>query len=333
MSADGKTQKKDLSADCTSMLDAFGLVLDRRFEPHFLKADQASEVIRVYCTFATGSKAFVLKRRPVEALAYPAELTAGLENLLDAHADRKLFPQRRRATTGSTAIVSISDGQTYCISASEYIADAAVYDWQQSTAAWSDSQSFGAGRLLASLHRAGRLACAELGADERTLLGSILPSLPEQFAAQLSDNWPTERRAAMVQALNEAIATLSKETDESEGNDRTIVHGDFHPGNVLFIGAEAQYAIDLDYAHIENPLYDLAYATLMFGDKRSDALLRGYQSEATWEGASSIDSKKFDCYRKAAAALILLWLEADQSAVESDRDQLKKRLADRIRRT
>jgi thiamine kinase-like enzyme len=336
LSGNGKTQE-DLSMDCASMLNAFGLVLDRRFDPLYLKADQASEVIRVYCSAKIASKAYVLKRRPIETLTYPAESTARLEKLLTAHAERKLLPQRRYATTGSATTVVSSDGQSLSISVSEYIADAAVYDWQQDAAAWSETQSFSAGRLLASLHRAGRLACAELGEDEQILLDSILPSLPEQFAAQLSNDWPSEQREAMVQALTTAVAALSESTEDNDG---TIVHGDFHPGNVLFIGDEAVYAIDLDYAHIENPLYDLAYAALMFGEDRREALLRGYQKEAAQGSAWSFDTKKFDCYIKAAAALI--WLEADQTEIfadsiaghsngKSNRDKLKQRLAAKIR--
>ncbi len=79
-----------------------------------------------------------------------------------------------------------------------------------------------------------------------------------------------------------------------------LVHGDFHPGNVLFfkneVGASAVSLVDFDYLRRGHPLFDLGYALIMFArcqpfseskspERTSDqgldwrlgkALLRGY---------------------------------------------------------
>lgn len=43
-----------------------------------------------------------------------------------------------------------------------------------------------------------------------------------------------------------------------------IIHGDFHPGNVLFDNQKAAVLLDFEYASVGSPLVDLAYACVMF---------------------------------------------------------------------
>lgn len=46
---------------------------------------------------------------------------------------------------------------------------------------------------------------------------------------------------------------------------QAIIHGDFHPGNLLFGPSQALEAvIDWDFARLDDPLFDLAYARMMF---------------------------------------------------------------------
>ncbi|MCC7531834.1 MAG: phosphotransferase [Candidatus Melainabacteria bacterium] len=62
-----------------------------------------------------------------------------------------------------------------------------------------------------------------------------------------------------------------------------LVHGDFHPGNVLFfkneVGASAGSLVDFDYLRRGHPLFDLGYALLMFA--RSQPLMESNSSEQT----------------------------------------------------
>lgn len=45
---------------------------------------------------------------------------------------------------------------------------------------------------------------------------------------------------------------------------QTINHGDFHPGNLLFVKGTAAALLDFAYAHIGNSMFDLGYGALMF---------------------------------------------------------------------
>lgn len=43
-----------------------------------------------------------------------------------------------------------------------------------------------------------------------------------------------------------------------------LVHGDYHPGNVLFDGQARCAIVDFEHVHIEHRLFDMAYAVIMF---------------------------------------------------------------------
>lgn len=62
-----------------------------------------------------------------------------------------------------------------------------------------------------------------------------------------------------------------------------LVHGDYHPGNVLFFkneaGASAVSLVDFDYLRRGHPFYDLGYALIMFA--RSQPFLESKTSERT----------------------------------------------------
>lgn len=62
-----------------------------------------------------------------------------------------------------------------------------------------------------------------------------------------------------------------------------LVHGDFHPGNVLFFkdetGSRSVRLVDFDYLRKENPLHDLGYALIMFA--RSRSLKKSKRSKGT----------------------------------------------------
>jgi Ser/Thr protein kinase RdoA (MazF antagonist) len=45
---------------------------------------------------------------------------------------------------------------------------------------------------------------------------------------------------------------------------QALIHGDFHPGNVLFAQDSVKAVIDWDFARLDDPLFDLAYARMMF---------------------------------------------------------------------
>lgn len=82
---------------------------------------------------------------------------------------------------------------------------------------------------------------------------------------------------AALAATCESLATLYRESAaqvEEMGYaslDSQVVHGDFHPGNVLFEGDRVAGVIDFDAARVEPAVVDLANALLQFGSRAGSA--------------------------------------------------------------
>ncbi len=53
-----------------------------------------------------------------------------------------------------------------------------------------------------------------------------------------------------------------------------LLHGDYHPGNVLFFrdetGTKAVRVVDLDYLRRGHPFFDLGYGLIMFARSQPD---------------------------------------------------------------
>lgn len=74
----------------------------------------------------------------------------------------------------------------------------------------------------------------------------------------------------LTQRLSAALDAASKGVIVDDGKTiEYLVHGDFHPGNVLVSsGKDAEKAalvIDFDHMHYSSPLFDVGYALVMFG--------------------------------------------------------------------
>ncbi len=90
-----------------------------------------------------------------------------------------------------------------------------------------------------------------------------------------------------------------------------LVHGDFHPGNVLFFknetGSRAVRLVDFDYLRREHPLYDVGYALIMFA--RSKSLRKTKRSRQTshhrldWQLAKAFVRGYFQALRKDPAEM------------------------------
>jgi Ser/Thr protein kinase RdoA (MazF antagonist) len=70
-----------------------------------------------------------------------------------------------------------------------------------------------------------------------------------------------KKRNAWINLLNSNEATL-QEIPEAEKT--VMIHGDFHPGNVLWCGDRVSAIIDFENSHLEHPLYDVAYSMIMY---------------------------------------------------------------------
>lgn len=300
------------------VLTAFGLTANG--SPMILKGDAdnaGSTVVRLDNVSRPGHEqpvgSVVLKGRPVTGAdvdnTLPDQtLSAYLEGLLLKESPGLLPP--RLLTVESAALTWQDPAQKTVWSASLYI-DGTGFDWLTNSPQWKQAHAHSAGELLAKIHCAGRTVIDQLGAENKHKLRSIVPTLAD-CAQILQEN--TDRSfldLALIEQLSEtikqAVDAITCGADcETLRADETIVHGDYHPGNVLFRGETAVAAVDFDYAHCEHPLYDLAYAWLMFssGSKQE-------QQNAKEQAAAGLLSGYKQFYEDSGKPLPL-YLQGDQ---------------------
>ena len=100
---------------------------------------------------------------------------------------------------------------------------------------------------------------------------------------------PTVDAEAMLAACETLSSAYREAADQVEGLgygalDSQVVHGDFHPGNVLFEGERVSGVIDFDAARVEPAIVDFANALLQFSSRAG-----GAASVATWPADLSED--------------------------------------------
>ncbi len=363
----------DLREECTGALDAFGLGLDLSApEPiKILKADQNSTVLRVQALDGTERRPFIVKYKRAEDILASFALSARVEKMLageyaslawsEAKENTTILPGRKRSKAGLPFVLSDQVAQSGlvggCWSISDYIQNSPSFHWLDATPAWQPAHARAAGDLLARLHCAGHLASAKLTAGETHQLRSVLPGLPDSLAQsavpsqlQLS----AEEVRAAVGVLRTAVADLTTgENAAFLAEEEVIVHGDFHPGNVLFQETKAVAAIDFDYAHLEHPIYDLAYAMVMFAPYKAQngcatALIEGYVSgydrlaidlpvlikstadSGVFNDGHFVKDSPFGQYFATAAALILLWTFSPGNSTHPEAGSVARRMIDLI---
>lgn len=123
------------------------------------------------------------------------------------------------------------------------------------------------GRSLKRLLHAGTAGPAELRAFAEVLLK--LHELPASYGAPLTlDQYLALRCRGeceplagvfpeLAHSVNRIVATARKELGDGGADDSSLVHGDFHPGQVHLDG-ERSWLIDLDAMHQGDPAYDVA---------------------------------------------------------------------------
>jgi Ser/Thr protein kinase RdoA (MazF antagonist) len=88
------------------------------------------------------------------------------------------------------------------------------------------------------------------------------------------------------------------------------IHGDYHPGNILFAGDQIKGIVDFDYLAYGPRLYDIAYSLTMFqynGPEDSDErFIAGYNSDA--KVAIDLEHPDLRKYRRVASLLNIAWL-------------------------
>jgi Ser/Thr protein kinase RdoA (MazF antagonist) len=127
------------------------------------------------------------------------------------------------------------------------------------------------GHFLASFHRTladdfppGKEGC--LREDHPDLLEPILVTIDE-LACEA-------RERQQVAALGAQMSLVRRELDQRLYGSlpRAIIHGDFHPGNVRFLGSSVAALYDFDYLGVQARVRDVSDALMFFASRRRQPL-------------------------------------------------------------
>lgn len=185
----------------------------------------------------------------------------------------------------------------------------------------SEAQSFASGKALAAMHRAGRKLTAsqsvlrqsrkmflqELPAAWNLILSSLQKiSIQDDGSLLLVENVLKEQ-----EHLTLLLGKILDQEEKDGDSNNTIIHGDFHPGNVIFQEQVVSALVDFDYIGIGPAEYDLAYGSIMFaadwlqpgGRSNLPSLLEGYEA-----GGGEFDQSRLEQQLQLAAFILLIWL-------------------------
>jgi len=236
---------------------------------------------------------------PSTAAAYKVETTKGAW-LLKAHAPHRSASQICSEHTIMVALIDngFSFGVPYVLqdngnpyvkvcdrlwTVNRFLDDHPKFDWTRPS--WPVETCVNAASGLAQFHLAGyRLLKRSTSAQSQFFLPQIntFTTKFDEAIGQLTN--VSDVAASGLQQFNESTAWLRDEvastmkllqgTHSGSFAPPTVVHGDYHAGNTLFQGDRLIAIVDLSYVHLGSPLYDLGYATVMFGTNwlRSDSL-------------------------------------------------------------
>lgn len=198
----------------------------------------------------------------------------------------------------------------------------------------SSNHAFLAGQTLAFLHSRGRKLLDKRG---KFLAGpdqkSFFAAFPRCFSALIGslEKIPAHKCGPEAPGLlnnldNLDFVLLEKQAAKislelikiEERSKQTIVHGDFHPGNLLFDDKSVLALIDWEYAAIGSGLFDLCYGLFFFTlqpqflNEKSADLFSPQKTEAFLEaysraGLSVKSSAELNLYSEFVHLLLLDW--------------------------
>jgi len=178
----------------------------------------------------------------------------------------------------------------------------------------SSAQTFNAGKALAQFHQTSFDARADLPAYEGPHRRRPVRSLwnAYQYTLLKADNFKELEACRLFlekRARFEDFFMAMKKAPPQRST-AAYIHGDYHPGNILFVGEEIKGIVDFDYLAYGPRLYDIAYSLTMFqynGPPDSDRqFIDGYNSHA--KSAIDLEHPDLRKYRQVAALLNIAWL-------------------------
>lgn len=134
----------------------------------------------------------------------------------------------------------------------------------------TDAAAAAAGEILAKLHlvTAGAAPQEPIGASSFHASRSVevaLEQIPSAVAAVEGDHDASEvARTCRLLAKGYREAARRTEAAGWSSLPQQVIHGDWHPGNVLFRGAAVVAVLDFDSARVEPRVVDLANGLLQF---------------------------------------------------------------------
>ena len=263
------------------------------------------------------------RTKKIVTIESESEFTA----LWQAHVG-ELIPKTIPASDGS---LWFSLGDKY-FSAHEFVSSDEPFDWTQS--AWSASQTRAAAGGLATFHTGAETVRAAMGANSLRFAGSVMPRVGRVFSTAITSVTDELRREDPLLNSIPSKVLLAEFSQllldlESKPSNLRLVHGDFHPGNLLFRGDQLAAILDLEDVHYEDVLFDVGYGALSFAGRwgRIDeqvnsggfldgelmsAFLAGYNELAFKSEHASIDRPLTEAdiarHLRLAGFLVLQWL-------------------------
>lgn len=217
------------------------------------------------------------------------------------------------------------EGKRYWLA--EFIAADKQFDCMRPV--WADADCVDAGKILAQLHSALR-AFARSEPDfylRASTRGSAVTDLERKLSDAISENQLadsnsvallSDNRSRFLEILGSANSTIA---NSNCARDVQLVHGDYHPGNVLYRNGAAVAVVDFEYLNCESAIYDVAYALVMFGTdlnggfskSKISALLRAYEDAST-----EVQRDLLSAHMIVAATVCFTWYikeTADSNAI------------------
>lgn len=286
-----------------------------------LRCGPGSIVWRLDCERNGLSSSFCLKdhkTKPLERLQFEHAVASRMPDF-----GFSLIPNVIPSTSRNT-IVSLDE---HSYSLYEFIGGDPVFDWTKG--GWTVPQCESAGTVLAQFHSAG--------------LNMLDSSMPRKFAGPASGQallewaymvlkfgaWlPDEMRISLANC-EELVRSAFSVTADEDG--MALIHGDFHPGNLVFRGTDIAAVLDIDYCRRDSRLFDVAYAATAFSLESLDhayarVFLNSYNrtvlNSSNLGGGKQLDFVSLQPVLRLSAWLIAVWVVEHCQTAGAERERL-----------
>jgi len=182
-----------------------------------------------------------------------------------------------RGHTGAAGSSDVGAGGQDWWWVARFVDGHSLNDWKR--AGGTAATCFKAGRALRLFHEQTR-AYGQVISPQDCQIKPVAQDLRNRFDATLGGIEYKRLRQTLFQCLVVA---------NEDPTVPMLVHGDFHPGNLVTADNEIAAILDLEYMHFEKPVFDVAYGGMMFSSsgRRSKLdfallreFLRGYDEPA-----------------------------------------------------